>query len=65
MSEPIAIRRKRLAHQSRYRGRLEGDLLLGRFADRHIAGLDRMQLARYEALLAQSRWKDAQGGGAS
>ena len=38
MSEPIAIRRKRLIHQSRYRGRLEGDLLLGRFADRHLAG---------------------------
>ena len=54
MSEPIAIRRKRLNSQSRYRGRLEGDLLLGRFAGRHLAGLDRTQLDRYEALLEES-----------
>ena len=54
MSEPTAIRRKRLLHQSRYRGRLESDLLLGRFASAHLAGLDRAQLDRYEALLAES-----------
>jgi len=54
MSEPIAIRRKRLKYQSRYRGRLEGDLLLGRFAERHLAGLERAQLDRYEALLEES-----------
>jgi antitoxin CptB len=54
MNEPIAIRRKRLIYQSRYRGRLEGDLLLGRFADRHLGGLDRLQLDRYEALLGES-----------
>ncbi|HSA80649.1 MAG TPA: succinate dehydrogenase assembly factor 2 [Geminicoccaceae bacterium] len=54
MSEPVAIRRKRLIYQSRYRGRLEGNLLLGRFADCHIAGLDRLQLDRYEALLRES-----------
>ena len=54
MGESIAIRRKRLVYQSRYRGRLEGDLLLGRFADRHITGLDRLQLDRYEALLGES-----------
>ena len=54
MSEPLPIRRKRLLHQSRYRGRLEGDLLLGRFAARHLAGLDRVGLDRYEALLGES-----------
>jgi antitoxin CptB len=54
MSEPTAIRRKRLLHQSRYRGRLESDLLLGGFASAHLAGLDRAQLDRYEALLAES-----------
>jgi antitoxin CptB len=54
MSEPPAIRRKRLLHQSRYRGRLESDLLLGRFAAAHLAGLDRADLERYEALLAES-----------
>lgn len=54
MSEPLSIRRKRLVHQSRYRGRLESDLLLGRFAGRHLAGLDRAELDRYEALLGES-----------
>jgi antitoxin CptB len=54
MSEPTAIRRKRLLHQSRYRGRLESDLLLGRFASAQLAGLDHAQLERYEALLAES-----------
>jgi antitoxin CptB len=54
MSEPIAIRRKRLIHQSRYRGRLESDLLLGGFADRHLAALDGAPLERYEALLGEN-----------
>ncbi len=54
MGEPVRIRRKRLIHQSRYRGRLESDLLLGRFAERHVARLDRDQLDRYEALLEES-----------
>jgi antitoxin CptB len=33
---------------------LEGDLLLGRFADRHLAGLEGAELDRYEALLEES-----------
>jgi antitoxin CptB len=54
ISEPLAIRRKRLLHRSRYRGCLEADLLLGRFAARHLTGLDRADLDRYEALLGES-----------
>jgi antitoxin CptB len=54
MGEPITVRRKRLIHQSRYRGRLEADLLLGRFAERHVAALDQAQLDRYEALIGQA-----------
>jgi antitoxin CptB len=53
MTEPLPIRRKRLLHRSRYRGRLESELLLGRFAARHLAGLDRVGLDRYEALLGE------------
>lgn len=53
MGEPITVRRKRLIHQSRYRGRLEADLLLGGFANRHIGRLDPAQLDRYEALLGE------------
>jgi antitoxin CptB len=51
MPESVTIRRKRLLYRSRYRGRLESDLVLGRFADRHLASLNATQLDRYEALL--------------
>jgi antitoxin CptB len=54
MSEPITVRRKRLIYRSRYRGILESDMLLGRFADRYVATMDDVQLDRYEALLEES-----------
>jgi antitoxin CptB len=54
MHESVTVRRKRLLHQSRYRGRLEGDLLFGGFADRHLASLSGAQLDRYEALLQET-----------
>lgn len=54
MPESPTIRRKRLIHRSRYRGRLESDVFFGRFADTHVHGLDAGQLERYEALLAES-----------
>jgi antitoxin CptB len=54
MPESILIRRKRLLYQSRYRSRLEGDLLFGGFADQHLASLSAQQLDRYEALLQES-----------
>ena len=54
MHESVTLRRKRLLYQSRYRGRLEGDLLLGGFADRHLASLSAAQLDRYEALMQES-----------
>ena len=47
-------KRKRLRHRSRNRGTRETDLLLGRFANRHLEGFDDRQLARYEALLEES-----------
>jgi antitoxin CptB len=45
------IRRKRLLFRSWHRGTRESDLILGRFADTHLAGFDEAQLDRYEALL--------------
>jgi succinate dehydrogenase flavin-adding protein (antitoxin of CptAB toxin-antitoxin module) len=54
MTEPITVRRKRLIHRSRYRGCLEADLLLGRFADRYVGGFDTGELDRYEALIEES-----------
>lgn len=53
MSEPITVRRKRLIHASRYRGFLESDLFFGRFAEKHLAGLNAAQLDRYETLLQE------------
>ena len=54
MHETVTVRRKRLLYQSRHRGRLESDLLLGAFAARHLPSLSAPQLDRYEALLQES-----------
>lgn len=51
MTASSDIRRKRLLFRSWHRGTRESDLILGRFADAHLAGLDEPQLDRYEALL--------------
>jgi antitoxin CptB len=51
MPEPADIRRKRLLFRSWHRGTKETDLLLGSFAEAHLAGLSGPQLDRYEALL--------------
>ena len=47
----LDIRRKRLSYRSWHRGTREADLLLGGFADAHLAGFDETCLDRYEALL--------------
>jgi antitoxin CptB len=54
MDEPFEIRRKRLRFRSWHRGTREVDLLLGPFADRHLAEFTPAQLDRYEALLAEN-----------
>ena len=51
MSASLDPRRKRLLFRSLHRGTKETDLMLGRFAERHLAGLDDGQLARFERLL--------------
>ena len=47
----LDIRRKRLLYRSWHRGTREADLLLGGFAEAHLAGFDEARLDRYEALL--------------
>lgn len=47
----IDIRRKRLRFRSWHRGTREADLILGSFADSHLAGFDAARLAEFEALL--------------
>lgn len=58
MDAPDAIeieqRRKRLRFRSWHRGTREMDLILGRFADAHLAGMTPAQLDRYAALLENS-----------
>jgi antitoxin CptB len=44
-------RRKRLLFRSWHRGTREADLILGNFAETHLAGFDEAQLGAYEALL--------------
>jgi antitoxin CptB len=46
-----SVRRKKLLFRAWHRGTREADLLLGNFADRYLAGFDRGQLDRFEALL--------------
>ena len=44
-------RRKRLLFRSWHRGTREADLILGSFAEAHLAAFDEAQLDRYETLL--------------
>jgi antitoxin CptB len=49
--DDLAIRRKRLSFRAWHRGMREVDLLLGRFADAHLADLGADELGAFEALL--------------
>ena len=51
MADSLETRRKRLAFRARHRGTKEMDLLIGGFAERHIAELSGAQLDSLEALL--------------
>ncbi|HKY94808.1 MAG TPA: succinate dehydrogenase assembly factor 2 [Kiloniellales bacterium] len=51
MTDEAALRVKRLRYRSWHRGTQELDLLLGPFADRHLATLTARELDDYEALL--------------
>ena len=52
-AEHLKIERKRLKFRSWHRGTREMDLLLGRFADRHLDAFDGSTLRAYAALLEQ------------
>lgn len=54
MAEDSGIRLRRLRMRSWRRGMKEMDLILGYFADRHLAGLGEADLDRYEALLEEN-----------
>lgn len=50
-ADPHLTRRKRLRFRSQHRGTREMDLLLGRFADAVLAGLEPAELDALEALI--------------
>ncbi len=50
----ISIIRKKLRFRSWHRGTREMDLLLGRFADAHLEGMDAEALALYDRFLSNS-----------
>ena len=50
-SDGLDERRRRLLFRSWHRGTREADLIMGRFADVHIADLNEAELSEYEHLL--------------
>jgi antitoxin CptB len=50
-SEGLDIRRRKLLFRAWHRGLREVDLILGRFADRHVADLDDAALSEFEGLM--------------
>jgi antitoxin CptB len=47
----LDVRRRKLLFRCWHRGTREMDLLLGRYADRHLAGMGEAELADLEALM--------------
>ncbi|KAK6197550.1 Flavinator of succinate dehydrogenase-domain-containing protein [Scheffersomyces amazonensis] len=54
--ETIDIKRARLVYQSRKRGILESDLLLSRFAKKHLNTFNEEELDEYDKLLDEPDW---------
>ncbi len=54
MSEPLDIRRKRLAMRAMRRGIKEMDLILSAYAQAHLAQMDEAQLEAFDQLLLEN-----------
>ncbi|MBA3909311.1 MAG: succinate dehydrogenase assembly factor 2 [Rhodobacter sp.] len=54
MTETVEVRLKRMLMRSWRRGTKEMDLVLGPWAEAHLAGLGSAELEVYEALLAEN-----------
>jgi antitoxin CptB len=50
---PMDTRRKKILHRARYRGFKEADLLIGGFAEEHIAAMSEADLDAFETLIEQ------------
>ncbi|HUB96619.1 MAG TPA: succinate dehydrogenase assembly factor 2 [Stellaceae bacterium] len=54
MTEFMDVRRKKLLFRSWHRGTREADLLLGPYADSHVAQMTPAELDQFEALLEEA-----------
>jgi antitoxin CptB len=54
MNDELAKRRDRLRFRSWHRGTKEMDLILGTFADKHLANFTSLLLDQYEEILVES-----------
>ena len=52
MSDDLEMRRRRAAYRASHRGTKEMDLILGRFADAHLAGMGAEEMSEFEQLIA-------------
>ena len=52
-STDLDLRRRRVSFRAWHRGMREMDLIMGRFADAELAGLDEASLDAFEALMEQ------------
>ena len=53
MTNTLETRRKRIRIRAWRRGFKEMDLILGRYADQHLAGMDENSVSQFEVLLDQ------------
>jgi antitoxin CptB len=47
----MEVRKKRLLFQAHHRGSREADILIGRFADAEVAGMDEAEVTAFETML--------------
>lgn len=52
MCDDLEMRRRRAAYRACHRGTKEMDLILGRYADAHLAGMSDDELGAFERFLA-------------
>jgi antitoxin CptB len=52
MSNDLEMRRRRAAYRASHRGTKEMDLILGRFADAHLAGMGAEEMSEFEQFIA-------------
>jgi antitoxin CptB len=53
-ADPLDIRKRKARFRAWHRGMREADLVIGGFADKHLAGFDESQLGLFETLLGES-----------